>query len=96
MARKLKLAKKANIAEPIEIDEVRLISAELNLRDGLFSAKVALIDSDGGDNGQPIVKEERPIHMGLVNIAGIDIDALEEAILRNIAGSGVVPNGTVE
>jgi hypothetical protein len=89
--RKLKFSTKQNLAKPISVDEVRLISVRVNLREGHLEAVVAMLDSDGGENGAETLVEERPIHIGLAGMTGLDLGKLEKDVLKIIQGCGVIP-----
>jgi len=88
---KLKFSSKQNLAQPISVDEVRLVSIAIGFRKGTFEAVVALIDTDGGDGGTETIVEERPIHIGLEGMTGLDLAKLERDVLKIVQGCGVLP-----
>ena len=90
---RIKFEGKRNLAKPLEADEVRLVSAHINFRDGPFEARIALVDSDGADGGAPAVIEEMAVQMGLADAAEISLDRIERDVLNLIAKSGVLPGG---
>ena len=85
---KIKLSQKTDLARPELVDEIRLVSLEVNWRDEILVVNVALIDTD---TDPPTIVSERPIHIGFRSPGEIDLDELKKQILSTVNNSGVLP-----
>lgn len=86
MARQqIKLSKRHQIKEPVEIDGFEIEELKINFVNGQVSVKVRMLD-----DGQ--ITETKPIIAGIKSL-GLDTDQIQNAILTRFQNDGVLPSG---